>query len=89
LQQNIIQQLRKCCKRYVTGPATQRYSKLRGNRKAAIMKDMELDENTAGTVGAGALVVGKGTSALATGKKSGTLKKSDPRYKIMKEKGWV
>jgi hypothetical protein len=42
-----------------------------------------------GTFGVGALVVGKGTYDLATGKNLINLKKSDPRYKIMKEKGWV
>ena len=71
----------------MSGKVSQRYSKLSGNKKAAI-KGFGTGLKY-GTFGVGALVVGKGTYDLATGKKSITLKKSDPRYKIMKEKGWV
>ena len=42
-----------------------------------------------GTFGVGSLAVGKGAYDLGTGKRSITLKKSDPRYKALKKKGYV
>ena len=61
------------------GPAT-KYATATGKH---IMKYK--GEYTAGTVGAG----GVGLYSAYKNNNLGKLKKSDPRYKIMKEKGWV
>ena len=71
----------------MSGKVSKRYHKLSGTKKAVIggfgtgLKY--------GTFGVGALVVGKSAYDLATGKRSVTLKKSDPRYKALKKKGFV
>ena len=41
------------------------------------------------TFGVGALAVSKGAYDIATGRRAVTLKKSDPRYKALKKKGFV
>jgi len=64
-----------------------RYHKLSGTKKAAI-KGFGTGLKY-GTFGVGVLAVGKGAHDIATGKRSVTLKKSDPRYKALKRKGFV
>jgi len=71
----------------MSGKVSKRYHKLSGTKKAAIRgfgTGLKY-----GTFGVGALAIGKGAYDLTTGKRSVTLKKSDPRYKALKKKGFV
>ena len=65
----------------------EKYQNLSSSKKAAI-KGFGTGLKY-GTFGVGSLAVGKGAYDLATGKRSITLKKSDPRYKALKKKGYV